>query len=1315
MWGFGPSETMPSCEEDPASQNTFLGTQLIAVARGSLLNYDEEANSITVKSSKFGMLLYDLHQALGLQCLPSETGQLAQTIMTSSWFKDKYGQLPQSPIDLPIEIVRELADDAAYIGATIPLCFFTTWDSLVEDMVNTIKTRKMKPPRRKDSTSSVLSDDSNATQLSAASLCSGPISRRKYGELSKVDVQQLVAMIKEKDLQIEALRKSKQNCNRVRVCRLKSKLASRRAQKKLIAATSYTKTNGRKKNRHHFKFTVFGGISIALMKIAIGAGAWRCSLACGVDVHGSTVCRWEKKTADAMLAYTKSWHAGQESLMKEQVYHHRMQPINFGVHQIRSDATHGQIIHEDKLQISVCRSAYTNFSYDVALDTFEAHTEEHEHYADLIKVRGQSGGHTHAHLLKCMECLGVPTWMDEKSKIASDPTLLDAKVDFIRTYVITSDAGSDIASAQRMAEVACQEIPWVLILTNFCLLHQLHLLVRKLLEATSIVYQCFSTNHEQTYWSSVATVLHAWRESSATILAEWDRDDPSKVSKDTIRKVPPRPITGRWGSFHRCLDHLLKVNRHTLIQCMSIIFSAVKKQTKSASQRCQIGGDDDENYHDRVTKWRRLCLAHMQDDGWYFLNQVVQRAQAIIVHMFHYFEKELLEGTIMNLVWTKHKEFTNTFESMLTLQYWEHILSECPDGISFSLVHWSILWFTTHAYCDYSRRIGRKVESYPWKLFLLCRGPPDTPSESNRMLAQDFVDFIDKQDAEDMDATLTKIAIIFENALAAACKDGCVQVHFHSWLYTSGRLLHGNSQAVEGAANMLVHETKKNGHVCADTVSARLQLRKALMTSTTFKKASAMKPVMDKLRSQSMQGMSQVHLHPSLASEAKWATPEPVTIKTGSHYGSKEEAARWAAPYHKLWKANYKVGFKQLWTIKLENQGSVMGYVCPLTHGLIGQMLQVDVTANFENKNGFIELLCPMHTIDSLTMLTNIHSAITEAFDVGHLHVWNISWANSPDEWLGGYVSNPEELCVMDEAVAFSEKPNKKHKGHNQRRKPATEADKADALKLLTDQHDFAADEVDPTNEENADDERIMLKCIDAQLGKLSGKEADTAASIATGSEDKPEDVQDAIAQALLIDIEPPKCLVNSEDVAKAFGQWTKSYLLSVGALKSGHEQNQNKDLLHGSLGHLSIIKVESEIVIVNWLSTSSWIGQPVYLDEEFKIIYSMPFLHPYRDYSDSHMLMKSAFCRMRKVRKGMRDPFPELALRLLQLWQTQQTIQVDGGNSVDNCCICNSNRSDADVKTCGMCLMSAHDTCQALMIPMYNKWKKNTERPSQV
>lgn len=63
MWGFGPSETMPSCEEDPASQNTFLGTQLIAVARGSLLNYDEEANSITVKSSKFGMLLYDLHQA----------------------------------------------------------------------------------------------------------------------------------------------------------------------------------------------------------------------------------------------------------------------------------------------------------------------------------------------------------------------------------------------------------------------------------------------------------------------------------------------------------------------------------------------------------------------------------------------------------------------------------------------------------------------------------------------------------------------------------------------------------------------------------------------------------------------------------------------------------------------------------------------------------------------------------------------------------------------------------------------------------------------------------------------------------------------------------------------------------------------------------------------------------------------------------------------------------------------------------------------------------------------------------------------------
>eukprot|EP00959_Pyramimonas_sp_CCMP1952_P025937 544553-Pyramimonas_sp.AAC.1 len=205
----------------------------------------------------------------------------------------------------------------------------------------------------------------------------------------------------------------------------------------------------------------------------------------------------------------------------------------------------------------------------------------YEIWPDIAQIPHSNTGHTQSALYrKQLSCAGVRLWDDgveaRQHEQEQDPDAAFAAAAAIdplhlRIFAFQSDQGPDQAQCRKIIIGSVRAAPDVIIIWQFCMLHMGHLITERHLR----IHDKLVT--KKGYWSSVATIVNTWRvpgnakrifkalaypHDVADDVGD-DADDAAAMrmsrAKELAGRLPPRPLTGRWGSIHLCEQFLLKM------------------------------------------------------------------------------------------------------------------------------------------------------------------------------------------------------------------------------------------------------------------------------------------------------------------------------------------------------------------------------------------------------------------------------------------------------------------------------------------------------------------------------------------------------------------------------------------------------------------------------------------------------------------------------------------------------------------------------------------------------------------------------------
>ena len=121
-------------------------------------------------------------------------------------------------------------------------------------------------------------------------------------------------------------------------------------------------------------------------------------------------------------------------------------------------------------------------------------------------------------------------------------------------WCVTTDAGGDVRASREKMELEATSL-WLWILCIDCLIHQFHIMTAESLYNMNAVADALRIGHQ--YYTSISMVLHSWRDNCASIASVWQERFPTTWDLFCDR-IPPKPISGRWGRASAVEEFLLE-------------------------------------------------------------------------------------------------------------------------------------------------------------------------------------------------------------------------------------------------------------------------------------------------------------------------------------------------------------------------------------------------------------------------------------------------------------------------------------------------------------------------------------------------------------------------------------------------------------------------------------------------------------------------------------------------------------------------------------------------------------------------------------
>jgi len=160
----------------------------------------------------------------------------------------------------------------------------------------------------------------------------------------------------------------------------------------------------------------------------------------------------------------------------------------------------------------------------------------------------------------------------------------------IQIWATTTDAGSDEAKARRLRQVLVKDNLFHWEFDSDCFMHQYQLLVHgclRVLDASMV-----KLGSTRKYWSSLAKIMNVWRDSASDLFQHYRLLYGDQEALRCASRVPPRPLSGRWGSCTACERHVLKAGVEKLHRAFSLLFTPAALAAGEAGAAARGGLDE---------------------------------------------------------------------------------------------------------------------------------------------------------------------------------------------------------------------------------------------------------------------------------------------------------------------------------------------------------------------------------------------------------------------------------------------------------------------------------------------------------------------------------------------------------------------------------------------------------------------------------------------------------------------------------------------------------------------------------------------------
>ena len=426
-------------------------------------------------------------------------------------------------------------------------------------------------------------------------------------------------------------------------------------------------------------FSIRGGCSLVVRTLASGCSARRIGLVLALDVHRTSVCTWEIWFNAALLAGSWTFYKCQEILMREALADgvaesgRQAKPWRYSQHLSRGDATNTLVWQKTKLHTLQVRSQYLTLGVrdddDVSVVSLMQQVEEHLCMGDLLQVQTPSAEGTHALVKKQLKSTGMPYWSEQKPLDAEAPNVCEV-------FASCTDSGPDEDKAKTLSMYECAgaglvtdaNIHLILFIPLLCWFHQYHLMVKKsLLLADEICARAEPyMNQKRSYFSTLAKLLHVWRDNCKAIHHHWAGFD-RRGAKQYTSKRPPQPIAGRWGKVDECERYVLAPPLHQLRIAFShagihghakatapaalcsagssSVASADKQPANPVETLMEFSVQEARQYSLKMSRWKGDAGSFVTDDVFIpIITKIMSIARQPLLHFYNWLMKVDTKG-----------------------------------------------------------------------------------------------------------------------------------------------------------------------------------------------------------------------------------------------------------------------------------------------------------------------------------------------------------------------------------------------------------------------------------------------------------------------------------------------------------------------------------------------------------------------------------------------------------------------------------------------------------------------------------------------
>eukprot|EP00959_Pyramimonas_sp_CCMP1952_P109426 2288671-Pyramimonas_sp.AAC.1 len=414
---------------------------------------------------------------------------------------------------------------------------------------------------------------------------------------------------------------------------------------------------------------------------------------------------------------------------------------------------------------------------------------------------------------------------------------------------------NDVCGAPHVAVQAC-----------FCMHHQAHLVVKDLLCVMEMWSWGGALSHgRHRYWASVATVANVWRSTGVparlrhAALEEYE-SDPLVAKR--FRKLPGRPLRGRWGSIAAVEERLVAVaanvgrvfSRAFGIHARGRCSDGDGEDEEGDAQpmppkRVKPGEQEDKEFQQKQKNYRQTAVDCTNDRFWHAAVEISFVTKKPLTKYFAWAQKRkgehnkfvaeaapdaYLGDTPLSLLVCKYsRTVVGELEALLghdaDFGAWANVWHLIPE-VAFPSARLLIVTLVLRAMAGWDARVVRRAESFPLVLLQVVDSPQDDAAEATRDLRQGIAKRLLAADVHDLVTNTSDVAFKAREHFVGAWRrmeaDGSCEPALYMWLLVWRLQAPHDTQDIEGANSIIqrMANAAPNMHIplCSDRLRIKL-------------------------------------------------------------------------------------------------------------------------------------------------------------------------------------------------------------------------------------------------------------------------------------------------------------------------------------------------------------------------------------------------------------------------------------------------------------------------------------------------------------